>query len=224
MDKYFLTLRVCPLFDSIADDDLCAILDCLGASVRRYYKGQTILSEGDPADTLGIVLRGQVRVLRVDYYGNRSILATLDPADIFGDTYAFAGVKTMPVDVVAASDCEAMLIPAHRISRTCRHACSFHAQVIYNLLHVIAAKNLMQSQKNEITAQRTTRDKLMAYLMLEAKTRARSTFTIPYDRQELADYLAVDRSGLSSEIGKLRREGVIDCHKNEFTLLTQPMQ
>lgn len=224
MDKYFLTLRACPLFDSIADGDLLAILDCLGASVRRYDKGQTILSEGDPADTLGIVLRGSARVMRVDYYGNRSIQTTLEPADIFGDTYAFAGVEAMPVSVVAAGECEAMLIPAQRIARTCRNACPFHGQMIYNLLHVIAEKNLMQSRKNEITAQRTTRDKLMAYLMLEAKKNARSTFTIPYDRQELADYLAVDRSGLSSEIGKLRREGVISCHKNEFTLLTQPIQ
>lgn len=224
MDKYFAVLRACPLFDAISDADLEAIMHCLGASYREYKKGQIILAEGDPADTLGIVLRGTARVSRVDYYGNRSIVASLEPPDIFGETYAFSGIDALPVSVIAGGDCAALLIRAQRISRTCQSACAFHSQMIYNLLHILAAKNLRFSQKNEITARKTTREKLLAYLHSEAKKNTSSTFTIPYDRQELADYLAVDRSGLSAEISKLRREGVLESRKNEFRLLAPPVQ
>ena len=224
MNTYFAALRACPLFDAISDQNLEAVISCLGASCRQYKKGQTILAEGDSADTLGIILAGSARISRVDYYGNRSIVASLEPSDIFGETYAFSGIDALPVSVVAGGDCAALLISAQRISKTCQSACSFHGQMIYNLLHILAAKNLRFNQKNEITARKTTREKLLAYLHSEAKKNASSTFTIPYDRQELADYLGVDRSGLSAEISKLRQEGVLKSRKNEFTLLAPPVQ
>jgi len=106
-----------------------------------------------------------------------------------------------------------------RITRSCSNACGFHQQMIFNLMKIMAVKNLCFHQKIEITSKRTTREKLMTYLMIEAKKKRSDTFDIPYDRQELADYLEVDRSGLSAEISKLRREGVLLSEKNRFTLL-----
>ena len=106
-----------------------------------------------------------------------------------------------------------------RITTTCSSACSFHSRIIFNLLGLVAANNLVFDQKIQITSQRTTREKLMAYLVNQAKLNGSSSFTIPYDRQSLADYLEVDRSGLSSEISKLRKEGILESEKNRFTLL-----
>ena len=127
----------------------------------------------------------------------------------------------MPVSVVAVRDSEVMLIDARRITVSCSNACEFHNRMVMNLLCAMAAKNLQLSRKIEITSHRTTREKLMAYLMTQARQARSSSFTIPFDRQALADYLCVERSALSAEIGRLRREGVLESDKSNFTLLGQ---
>ena len=219
MNKYFDILRRCLLFDGITDDDLQKLLGCLGASVRRFRKREAIMAEGDAAGYIGIMLSGSARIEQTDYFGNRSIVAGIRPAELFGESFACAGVETMPVSVMANEESEAMLIECQRITHSCSNACSFHRQIIYNLMKVIAAKNLIFHQKIEITSKRSTREKLMTYLMFCAQKNNSSTFEIPFDRQELADYLEVERSGLSAEISKLRREGVLLADKNRFTLL-----
>ena len=195
------------------------MLGCLGAKQRRAAKGQPIFQEGDPAVYVGIVLTGAVRLVREDYYGSRSIIAHMGPAELFGETYACAGVPELPASVIADEESQVLLIDCRRITMSCANACAFHNRVIFNLLRLVANKTLVFDQKMEVTSKRTTRGKLMAYLMAQAKLQGSSTFTIPYDRQALADYLEVDRSGLSAEIGKLRREGVLESEKNKFTLL-----
>ena len=127
----------------------------------------------------------------------------------------------MPVDVTAIGDTKVVLMDAARIMTTCNRGCAFHNQLIYNLLKVVARKNLVFHEKLEVTSGRSTREKLMTYLLLQAKKKNRTEITIPYDRQELADYLEVDRSGLSAEISKLRKEGILECRKNQFRLLSQ---
>lgn len=219
MKKYFGILRKCPLFDGIEDNDISALLSCLGGKVMRYGKKETIFSEGSPASHLGIVLSGKVQIMRIDYYGNRSIMAGLESSELFGEAFACAGAAEIPVDVLAAEDCEVLLIDCTRIIHSCTNACGFHNRMIHNLLRIVANKNLEINQKLEICSKRTTREKLMAYLMMTAKKCGKSSFIIPFDRQELADYLEVDRSGLSAEIGKLRLEGVLECRKNSFRLL-----
>lgn len=221
MKKFFAVLEKCALFREIRQEDFGPLLGCFGARPRHFPRGETILGEGDPAAYVGIVLSGAVQVIRVDYYGNRSIMAKLGPAGIFAEAFACAGVPTMPVSVVAAEDTEVLLLEARRIIHSCGNACQFHNQMIYNLLKVVATKNLVCNQKIEVMSKRTTREKLLAYLLLEAKRAGKSQFAIPYDRQELADYLEVDRSGLSAEISKLRKEGVLLCRKNQFTLLQE---
>lgn len=220
MQNYLDILAICPLFFGIRQEDMSAMLSCLDAKQRTYSKGEIILGEGAPTNLLGVVLGGTVQVVREDYFGNRSMMAKLGPADLFAEAFALAGVEGMPVNVVAAESCEVMLIDVSRISRPCAKACGFHQQMIYNLMRILALKNLACNQKIEVTSKRSTREKLMAYLLIQAKRAKKSSFIIPFDRQELADYLEVDRSGLSTEIGKLRREGVLDCEKNRFTIKT----
>lgn len=219
MKKYFNVLRKCPLFQTIADDDLFKMLGCLGAKVVSFPQKAAILSEGEAVRCVGIVLSGSAQIIQMDYFGNRSIVASIMPSELFGESFACAGVAAMPVNVVANEDAAIMLIDHIRITQPCSDACEFHRKMMDNLLKIVAMKNLAFHQKLEITSKRTTREKLLAYLLLQAKKTKASRFEIPYDRQELADYLGVDRSGLSVEISKLRREGIIDCRRNHFELL-----
>ena len=219
MEEILPILLRCPLFDGIAAQDLSAMLGCLSARKMPMKKGQTLLREGDSTQLIGIVLEGAVQLVREDYFGNRSIMAHIGPTQLFGESYAFAGTKTLPVSVVADSDGSVLMIDSRRISSCCANACEFHNRMIENMLRLVAATNLMLHQKIYITSKRSTREKLMTYLLLQAKRQGSRSFRIPYDRQELADYLEVERSGLSTEIGKLKREGVIRAEKNRFTIL-----
>ena len=214
-------LGSCALFEGIRPEDRRPMLGCLGARALDVPKNSFVFREGDPANLVGIVLKGSVQMVREDYYGNRSILARMEAPGMFGESFACADVKRFPVSVVAVEDSQVLLIDSRRITVTCANACGFHNQMIFNLLKVVANKNLVLNQKIEITSRRTTREKLMAYLLLQAKIHRSDTFTIPYDRQALADYLEVERSAMSAEIGKLRRDGIIDCEKSTFRLLKQ---
>lgn len=212
-------LQSCPLFDGIQKEDLSKMLVCLGAQQIQPRRGDTIFYEGDETSFVGVVLSGTVYLVREDYYGSRSILAHISPAQIFGEAYAFSGTGSLPVSVIAEEDSHILLLDSRRITACCSNACDFHHRMIYNLLRLVSGNNLMLHQKIRIISQRTTREKLMAYLVHRAKELGSSSFTVPYDRQALADYLEVDRSGLSAEIGKLRREGILDCQRSHFRLL-----
>ena len=219
VNEFHPVLARCALFDGIRMEDLSAMLGCIGGRTVSAAKGQPIYREGDPATHVGMVLTGAVRLEREDYYGNRSIVAHIGPAELFGETYACAGIASLPISVVADEDSVVLLMDCRRITTTCSSACAFHSRIIFNLLRLVAVKNLVFDQKIQVTSKRTTREKLMAYLLNQAKLQGSNSFTIPYDRQELADYLEVDRSGLSAEISKLRREGILESSKNSFTLL-----
>jgi len=219
MNEYFPVLSKCSLFDGIDSKDLSAVLACLGARISDYHKNQIIFQEGDPAKYVGIVLSGAAQIIQEDYYGNRSILTRVEPSELFGESFACAGISALPVSVTASESCQVMLIDCRRITVSCSSACSFHNKMIFNLLRVVATKNLLFHQKLQITSHRTTREKLMAYLLAQAKQADSRSFTIPYDRQALADYLGVDRSAMAAEISKLRRDGVISCEKSRFELL-----
>ena len=207
------------MFNGIEDENLIAMLSCLDAKVSVFEKRETIATEGVVARCVGIVLSGTVQLERTDYYGNRSIIASVEPSELFGESYACTDLYQLPFSIIAAEKSEIMLIDCQKIIYTCSNSCNFHNQTIFNLLKIIATKNIMLNQKAEITAKRTTREKLMAYLLMQSKKNQSQSFTISFDRQELADFLEVDRSGLSAEISKLRNEGVLESRKNWFKLL-----
>ncbi len=219
MKKYFDVLRKCPLFCEISEQNLFAMLACLDAKIAHFDKGKTIIAEGGPAKYVGIVLSGAVQIIRNDYWGNRSIVAGIGPSELFGESFACAGVAAIPVSAVASEHTDVMLIDCLKITQSCSNSCKFHQQIIYNLLKVVAEKNLMFHQKIEVTSKRTTREKLVAYLLLQAKRNHSDCFEIPYSRQELADYLEVERSGLSVEISKLCKQGIIEADRRKFRIV-----
>lgn len=189
MKNYLPILQACPLFQGIRTEDLTGMLACLGARTVTAKKGHAFFREGDPAHFVGIVLTGSVQLVREDYYGNRSITAHIGPEHLFGESFAFSAAEGLPVSIIAGEDTQALLLDSRRIAVCCSSACAFHSQVIFNLLRLVADKNLVLHQKLQITGKRTTREKLMAYLANQAKLRGSDSFTIPYDRQALADYL-----------------------------------
>ena len=219
MKKYFEVLRKCPLFHNIEDEELMHILTCLGAHARHFDKKYTIVEEGNIAKQIGIMLSGSAQITRVDYCGNRSILGEITESDLFCEDFACAEVGAIPVSVVANEKSDVLLVNSDHILHTCEKNCAFHQQMIFNLMKDLATKSVMFHKKIEITSKRSTREKLMAYLAIEAKRAGSNSFDIPFDRQELADYLEVDRSGLSAEISKLRKEGIIESEKTHFVLL-----
>ena len=220
MKKYMDILSRCNLFEHIETEHISAMLNCLGAEVRSYRKNQNIFTEGETAAHIGIMLSGTAQIVRVDFYGNRSLVTVLEPPQLFGESFACTETQSIPVNVIAETDCEVMLIDSRKMLQPCSSACAFHSRIIFNLMKEISAKNLLLNQKIEIISKRSTKAKLMTYLLIQAKQHG-SSFTIPYDRQELADFLEVDRSGLSAEISKLRKENVIDCKRNFFRLLKE---
>lgn len=222
MEKYLKILKKCSLFYGISDDNLLKMLTCLGARIIGFDKKYTIFAEGNTAKYIGIMLSGTAHTVQMDYFGNRSVLSVIKPTHIFGEAFACAEAENVPVSVIASEPCEVMLIDCGHILHTCSNNCGFHQQLIFNLMKDLATKNIMFHQQIEITSKRTTREKLLAYLLFRAKEQGADSFDIPFDRQALADYLEVDRSGLSAEISKLCREGILECRKNHFEFLNKP--
>lgn len=219
MEKFIEILKKCPLFYGIDDEKLLKMLGCLGATVEFYDKKYTVVAEGNRARHVGIVLSGSVQIIQIDYNGNRSILSSVSPSETFCESFAAAETDSIPISVIASEPSYIMLINCSHILHTCSNACGFHHQLIYNLMKDIALKNIILHQRLEITSNRSTREKLLTYLNIQSKRAGSRAFDIPFDRQELADYLEVDRSGLSNEISKLRDEGILESNRKHFTLL-----
>lgn len=219
MEKYLDILRRVNLFNDIYESDLLPLLSCLDTKVSYYEKGQTVFFCGESVKSFGIVLSGQVQVVHDDYYGSRNILAKVDTGNLFGESFACSAVKNIPVSVIATTESEILFIECSRLATQCARACDFHSRLIQNLLNIVSMKNILLTQKIEFTSKRTTREKLLAYLSAEAEKSKNSRFSIPFNRQELADYLSVERSAMSAELSKLRNDGVITFNKNQFTLL-----
>lgn len=217
--KYLEILQACPLFEGVQMQEMESLLDCMGARMMAVGKGQTVFREGDPATAIGIVLDGMLQLSRQDYDGKRSIVAHLLGGDLFAEAFAFARHQVLPVTVTAEQDSCVLLLDSVKLSMCCCNGCQFHSRVIFNLLRISADKNVMLHRKLQILSKRTTREKLLAYLQQQALSCGSREFTIPYDRQALADYLEVERSGLSVQISKLCQEGVIACSRRHFQLL-----
>ncbi len=212
-------LSVCPLFSEINSDDLERMLHCLGARKLGFDKKEEIMSEGMPPRDVAVLLSGRAQTIRVDYMGNRSILSESVAGELICVEYACTEMDELPVSVVAVEPCVVMFIDCSHILHTCHNGCQFHHRLIFNLMKSLAEGSISKHRKIEVTVKRTTRERLLTYLSLMAKEAGSNTFDIPFNRQELADYLEVDRSGLSVEIGKLVKEGIIFCRKERFEIL-----
>ena len=219
MKNYFDVLARCPLFLGIHPCNFEAMLKCLGTRVVEVKKGNTIFLEGDPAKFVGVVLSGSVQVVRDDYFGTRSVLLAAESGELFAEIFSCSGIEVLPVSVIALQDSTVMLMDCRKILTVCSNTCSFHQQLITNLLQAMAYKNMILSQKIQFMSKKTTKEKVMAYLLDYAKKHKSAEFCIPYDRQALADYLGVERSAMSAEISKLKKNGIIECSGPCFRII-----
>ena len=217
MKKIFETVKDNPLFHGIAFSDFERVLTCLSAITASYKKDDIILLAGDTVSFVGLILSGSLKIIKEDIDGRVTIVTELGVSELFGEVFACADITQSPVTVLAAEKAEILQINYKRIITTCTSACHFHATLLENMLKLIARKNLKVSQKNEILSKRTTREKLLAFFDMQRG--AAKKFTIPYNREELALYLSVDRSAMSNELCKMRDEGLIKFNKNTFEII-----
>jgi len=221
---FYKILSKSALFKGIADAEIPNILEYLAANSRIFKKDEIIVLAGDKAEQLGIIISGNAHLIKEDFFGNRTIMTTLNPTDSFGEAFVFAENSIFLVSVIAATECEILFLDYSRVISVCSSSCKFHNKLIENMLMILANKNIILNQKVEVMSRRTTRQKLLHYLSVCALNAQKNEFTIPYNRQELADFLGVDRSAMSSEIGKLLREKVLKTNKNHFILYQEKVE
>ncbi|HOJ48528.1 MAG TPA: Crp/Fnr family transcriptional regulator [Bacillota bacterium] len=218
MENISKILKNTGLFAGIEEENIDRLLGCLSARAAEFKKDVYIMSMGEKPSDVGIVLSGSVNIISEDYWGNRTIIAKATAGELFAEAFSCADVKKLPVSVVSAEKTSVLLIDYKKIITTCTSACVFHTSLIRNMLQILANKSIYLMKKIEHTARRTTREKLLSYLSDQAIAAESSSFDIPFNRQELADYLCVDRSAMSNELSKLRDEGILEFKKNHFVL------
>lgn len=223
MNEYMDILSDTSLFSEISAEDIDSMLDCLGAVVKKYKKGECILMAGNTTEFMGLLLTGKAIVVREDYWGGQSVMSAIMPEHTFAESYACTPGSVLNVSVYAEAPCTVMFLNVQKMLTTCPVTCGRHSRMIRNLLTDLAGKNLRLNEKSTHMSQKTTRDKLLSYLSAEMHRHGCSEFDIPFSRQQLADFLSVDRSGLSTELGKMKDEGMIDFHKSHF-ILKSPAQ
>ena len=207
------------MFAGVGDEEINAMLSCLGARLFTYKKGEYVFRQGEHISDITVLVEGDLHIQRDDYWGNRSILGRISVGEMFGEAYAAPESGPLLNDVVAVADSAVIFFDVKRIITTCSSACRFHAMVVQNLFFAISEKNKKLVQKLGHMSKRSTREKLISYLSEEAKKQNSSTFTIPFNRQQLADFLSVDRSAMSNELCKMRDDGLLEFDKNKFRLL-----
>lgn len=247
-DKYIEILHINPLFNDIPAGNITSMLRRLNAYTKSFKKDEYIRHTGDMADFIGIILSGEIHILQDDYDGNRSITASIPAGSMFGEAFACAGIRHLPVDIMAVDNCIILFLDSQTLLNSCdncfnnscsgtnsfdnssfnndcsgtsssdNNGCSYHHILIKNLLGIVAHKNISLNQKLRCVSHKTTKEKLLAYLSQQAKQHNSKDFTINFNRQELADYLGVERSAMSAEISKLVKSGLIDTHRSHFTL------
>ncbi len=206
------------LFKNISETGIHQLLDCLHGNNKTYTKGSFLLQPGSITKYMGVVISGSVDIIEEDFWGNRTILSRVTQGGIFGEGYAACPDTPLLVGAVAAEPCEVLWLNISHIITQCQSNCKNHTQLIKNLLTLLAKKNTMLVEKITHISQRSTRKKLLSYLSAEAKKSGDSTFLIPFNRQQLADYLSVDRSALSAELSNMQQKGFLSYKKNQFTL------
>lgn len=218
MQKYIPILKRTKIFAGVGDSEIESILSCLGANFKTYKKGEYVFRQGEHISDITVLAEGNLHIQNDDYWGNHSILGEISAGEMFGEAYAYDS-GAMLNDVVAIEDSTVIFFDLKRILTTCYSACSFHTKIVHNLFFAISEKNRKLVLKLTHISKRTTREKLISYLSEQAKKQNSGVFTIPFNRQQLADFLSVDRSAMSKELCKMRDEGLIEFEKNQFKLL-----
>lgn len=209
-----------PLFKDIDAKPAQAMLACFNSEIVSYQANDVIIHTGSKITKIGIVLSGYVSISKLDLYGHRNIITYLNVGEIFSEVFLSAGLDISPVTVTSGNTTTIMFIDYHRIIRNCSHICQSHTQLIQNILSMMSKRNIHLTEKLEIIGKRSIREKLKAYLtnILEKTARDNHTVSIDLSRQELADYLCVDRSALSREISNMQQQGIITVDKKKIII------
>ena len=218
MKKYISVLKNSKLFHGTEESDIYSILNCFQAKVLHYKKGEYIIRHGDVINNIMILLDGCLCIQRDDSGGNRSIVNIVNIGEMFGEAYTAHDSKPILNDVTAIKDSSVIFLNINKVLNICSSSCQFHSYIVQNLYFAVSEKNQLLVQKLGYMSKRTTREKLISYLSDQAKIQGSNSFTIPMNRQQLADFLSVDRSAMSKELCKMRDEGLIVFNKNKFTL------
>ena len=219
MENYLSILNESKLFLSIEHEEIKSLLNCLSATVKTYEKNEYIFNFGDDISTIGVVLQGSVHITKEDYWGNNSIISEVPVGAIFGESYACMRSTPLTVNAISSQKSKIMFLNVMKIATTCSSACNFHTRLICNLVELLADHNFLLTNKIGHISQRTTKEKLLSYLFEQSQKRKSNSFEIPFNRQQLADFLSVDRSAMSNELCKLRDEGILKFDRNHFELI-----
>ena len=209
-----------PIFDGISPADCTLLFDCLGCRIREYKKDSLIRLEGDLAGNVGSVIEGSVNMYKQDIWGNKTLLSYMQAGDVFGETFSFNEITPEHEGVffVTASPSLILFLPASRILHPCTNSCPFHHQLSKNMFAMISAKNRRLMERIEVSSQGSVREKILAYLSMEAQRQGKASFRLPLRRTQMAEYLSINRSAMSRELTALKNEGMIDFDKDYFTL------
>ena len=218
MKKYLPILRNSPFFKGLTDQEILSILHCVNAATVFKERDSYIFRAGDTTEVMGLVVSGGVLIIQEDLWGHRNILSKCHAGDFFGEPYAASPGAILNISVVADEDCEIIFLNVQRLLVSCQTACEHHQKLIRNLVSVLANKILVFNDKITHVGKRTIRDKLLSYLSAESTRHSSLSFDIPFDRQQLADYLCIDRAAMSTEISRLQKEGLLKTNRNHFEL------
>ena len=206
------------IFNEINEKDLKALHFCFKTRVLNVKKGEILIDEGEPFESIVLVLEGHLRSVINDFYDNTSILADYHSGETVGVEEAFSGNTLAQYTLIAMEDSQVLTMNKYSVMKPCDNMCPRHTQFQNNLVKIISQKNIELMQKFNHITKPSTKDKVLSYLQYISKQQNSKYFDIPFNRQELADYLSVDRSALSFELSKLKKQGIIDFNKNHFML------
>lgn len=221
LEQYNELLITLPIFDKILKDEIFTLLNCLRSEIKVYNSEEIVTEVDDEIEKIGVVLKGQIYIAREDYYGNRNIISELGVGEIFGENYITAGIKKSPISVISEKETEILFIEYKKIINNCGSSCNFHGRIVQNMLKLIARRNLLLNEKIEILGKRSIRDKINFYLLkkLEKQEKDKTEIVLDFSRQELADYLCVDRSAMTRELSKMQKDGFILIEKRKIKIL-----
>lgn len=205
-----------PLFRGLTETEAEAAITALRMRRKPFTKGEVLLEAGRKAPPLGVVLAGRVNMEHLDVWGSKTLLGQAGPGDLFAETYACLPEEPLLVSAVAVESGEALFLETDQLlQRGCE---PWRWKMTQNLLRIAAHKNLGLAQRSLYTAPKTIRGRITAYFSVLARRSGSTRFTLPFDRQQLADHLGVDRSALSNALSQMQKEGLLSIDKRVVEL------
>ena len=218
MEKYYNQIKNSPIFFGISEEELKEMLQCFNARIKNYENGELIIRQGDMINNIYLVLSGTVNIEKDSYWGRRIIVSQLGANDNIALAFVASKNVESSIDAIAVENTKLLILSYQKCTTMCQNVCTKHKLLINNLFEILSKENIELLQKIENISQKTIREKLLTYLSNVARRAKSNIFEIPFNRQDLADYLNIDRSAMSFELSKMQKDGLIKFDKNKFML------